>query len=158
MTLSKSMLKLLQAHITSGGSIQSWLATYHFNADQQTVDAIKVQMDDFVRETSKQNRTSTPKANPVANKKPENVSNQRMPGPIQQAKNLAGFAKDAVKKAVSTGSVKVPETQAEKRFNICQKCPHFNAKSSRCNLCGCFMKTKVKFSAASCPDKPARWK
>ncbi len=81
-----------------------------------------------------------------------------MPGPIQQAKNLAGFAKDAVKKAVTTGSVKVPETQAEIRFDICKKCPNFDPKKNRCKLCGCLMKTKVKFSAASCPDKPPRWK
>lgn len=156
MTLSKSMLTLLQEHITSGGSIQSWLATYHFKADKATVDSITTQLIDFKRENanlSKISRQPRKAAEPV---KP-NVKS-RVPGPIQQAKNLAGFAKDTIKHVAKGGSVKVPETQAEKRLAICQKCPHYNGKTNRCNLCGCFMKTKVKFSAASCPDKPPRWK
>ena len=42
----------------------------------------------------------------------------------------------------------------DKRFAICQTCPHL--KKDRCTLCGCFMKKKSKIPGALCPIK--KWK
>lgn len=38
---------------------------------------------------------------------------------------------------------------ADKRFSMCQACPHF--EDPRCTLCGCFMQAKTKIPQASCP-------
>lgn len=35
------------------------------------------------------------------------------------------------------------------RWRICRKCP--DLKAGICSHCGCFMKAKVKLSAAECP-------
>ena len=41
---------------------------------------------------------------------------------------------------------------AEAGFAICNACPEL-INESRCNLCGCFMRTKTKIAGASCPLK-----
>ena len=44
---------------------------------------------------------------------------------------------------------------SEYRLEICKKCEFFTEKSS-CEVCGCFMKHKVKIPQASCPV--GKWK
>ena len=47
---------------------------------------------------------------------------------------------------------------ASKRFDICKECPYFKSKFSRCSICGCFMKAKIRVSGAKCPiDKWDRY-
>lgn len=40
---------------------------------------------------------------------------------------------------------------AQNRYDICKSCEHFNLETKNCNLCGCFMKVKVKIPEAFCP-------
>lgn len=36
------------------------------------------------------------------------------------------------------------------RITLCNSCEHLNGPS--CNLCGCYIKHKAKWSTESCPD------
>lgn len=49
---------------------------------------------------------------------------------------------------------KIRKDLGEKRFAVCQQCPHL--KNDRCTLCGCFMKAKSKIPGAQCPIQ--KWK
>lgn len=40
------------------------------------------------------------------------------------------------------------------RYNICLSCKHLNGK--KCNICGCYVKTKTRWSTESCPIN--KWK
>lgn len=63
-------------------------------------------------------------------------------------------AVDAIKDALR-GQLEITEkTQSERRYDICQACPHFQATLT-CGKCGCFMPAKVKLAQAECPDN--RW-
>jgi hypothetical protein len=42
---------------------------------------------------------------------------------------------------------------AQKRYEVCKKCEHFNTNYTKCNICGCIMKIKVKISSSKCPIK-----
>jgi hypothetical protein len=146
MLLAQAMIELLHKHIQEGGSIKTFLAKYKIKAEDANMPQIKKQLADYMAKLKAEGKTI-----PKPAEKP-------MPSMVQQMKNLGTFAKNQVKDVVTKGRVKVPLTQGEKRFAICQKCPHFKPETSRCSLCGCFMKTKTKFTAAKCPDNPPRWK
>jgi hypothetical protein len=45
----------------------------------------------------------------------------------------------------------LPKEEREKRLEICRKCEHFKPDSSRCGVCGCFMKIKTALAVADCP-------
>ena len=47
------------------------------------------------------------------------------------------------------GGFKMNRSLGDKRFSMCQACPHF--EDPRCTLCGCFMQAKTKIPQASCP-------
>jgi hypothetical protein len=173
------MLMLLNDHIKNGGSIRTWLTKYNIKGDDVKLPEIKKQLSVYLNEADnsvrKERLAAANKRIDEANKKKiaeqeksaaleivekerERIQKKKMPSKLQMAKNLSKFAGDAAKELVKSGSVKTPVSLADKRFSICQKCPHFNNKSNRCGICGCFMKNKVKFTAAKCPDKPPRWK
>jgi hypothetical protein len=38
---------------------------------------------------------------------------------------------------------KVSKEVRDERYDTCKACPSFNAKSKRCNDCGCFMEAKT---------------
>jgi hypothetical protein len=64
-------------------------------------------------------------------------------------------AADMASKAIAGGYA---STQvATDRYQTCLGCEHFMRKQSRCSLCGCFMRAKVKIALAECPAKPSRW-
>lgn len=46
---------------------------------------------------------------------------------------------------------RVPEHIAEKRYEICKKCPEFRKFTTQCSICNCFMGAKTKLPNASCP-------
>lgn len=46
--------------------------------------------------------------------------------------------------------LKQPEAQA--RYDICKPCDNFKKELATCTKCGCFMKVKVKFENAKCPE------
>lgn len=40
---------------------------------------------------------------------------------------------------------------SEKRIAICEQCPEYSKRTSRCDVCGCFMNFKTLLYDASCP-------
>lgn len=45
---------------------------------------------------------------------------------------------------------------AEERLEICKSCPHYYARISKCNQCGCIVDYKAMIMSSKCPlDK---WK
>jgi hypothetical protein len=52
---------------------------------------------------------------------------------------------------VNPNKERVAEADAEKRLEICEKCPSLLRATHQCKECGCFMKLKVKLANATCP-------
>lgn len=50
-----------------------------------------------------------------------------------------------------------PDHIAEARLKICENCPELNKAIYQCKECGCFMKLKVKLTAAHCPLSEPKW-
>ena len=71
----------------------------------------------------------------------------------EQAKNITKTAYDIVKDFVFNGTIIAPDEVKKARIDICRDCNRFDPDHTRCRECGCFMPTKVKFSAARCPLK-----
>tara|TARA_A100001388_G_scaffold2368_1_gene1763 strand:+ start:2657 stop:2902 length:246 start_codon:yes stop_codon:yes gene_type:complete len=71
----------------------------------------------------------------------------------EQAKNITRTAYDIVKGFVFNGTLIAPDEVKKARIDICRDCNRFDPDHTRCRECGCFMPTKVKFSAARCPLK-----
>lgn len=71
--------------------------------------------------------------------------------PVKLLFNLTETAADAFKKALKDGVVVAAEEVIDKRMDLCYRCAAFEREQVRCKLCGCFMKTKVRFEAAKCP-------
>tara|TARA_B100000927_G_scaffold273501_1_gene251987 strand:+ start:911 stop:1156 length:246 start_codon:yes stop_codon:yes gene_type:complete len=69
----------------------------------------------------------------------------------EQAKNITRTAYDIVKGFVFDGTLIAPDVVKKARIDICRDCNRFDPDHARCRECGCFMPTKVKFSAARCP-------
>lgn len=74
-----------------------------------------------------------------------------MPDIVEMASNLGKQIVDSTLTLAVSGQVFVDENIQNNRFTICAKCEHFILNQSRCNICGCYMKTKVKLIAAKCP-------
>lgn len=66
-----------------------------------------------------------------------------VPISMSTARSLTRAAADVVK------NQRVDLTERERRYNICLKCPERN--HNRCNLCGCFLKTKTILKNSKCP-------
>ena len=67
--------------------------------------------------------------------------------------NLTETATNVIAHAVKSGIVIANTEKTNKRIEICYTCSNLDKSAVRCNLCGCFMQTKVRFDAAVCPDK-----
>lgn len=85
--------------------------------------------------------------------KREDIS--KFPSFFQQARNLAKEAWQTGKIAAQGLPVLVEADVAFQRLTICQGCEFFK-EESRCEKCGCFMKTKTQLTSASCPV--GKWK
>lgn len=62
---------------------------------------------------------------------------------------------DSTTKAIRGGYATTEVATA--RYQACLACEHFVRDASRCSLCGCFMRAKVKVALAACPANPPRW-
>jgi hypothetical protein len=49
----------------------------------------------------------------------------------------------------------VPRRVSKERYDTCLECEHLRKTLQQCKLCGCFIKGKVQFQDAQCPD--GRW-
>lgn len=78
----------------------------------------------------------------------EDVS--KFPPFFQQIRNLGKEMWAAGKNAARGLPVLVTADVAFERFSTCQSC-EFLKDDSRCEKCGCFMKTKTQLASSSCP-------
>lgn len=67
--------------------------------------------------------------------------------------SLKGIVQGATNRVASkVGALNSKTSElGEARLGICQSCPLFKASSSKCEECGCFMKTKVLARSSRCP-------
>jgi hypothetical protein len=77
----------------------------------------------------------------------KDAGDKKLPGLIQQAKNLSSAL---VRHAASGFANVTPEVQ-EARLSICHACPHYLKESNRCAKCGCHLASKTKLSTSHCP-------
>jgi len=71
--------------------------------------------------------------------------------PVRLLFNLTGTTAAVIKKAIVDGVVVADDKVIEQRINLCYTCSAFEKEQVRCKLCGCFMKTKVRFEVSKCP-------
>jgi len=60
-------------------------------------------------------------------------------------------ASKGVSAVVNEKKIISDQLSAEKRLDICNRCPHLEKKMGRCDLCGCFVSLKVKLDFETCP-------
>ena len=85
---------------------------------------------------------------------------QKLPPASQQIRDLATTHWRSLKAWIKGSQVIASHDIAEKRWEICKKCPHLlydevnpdtNKKDGRCSHCACFMNVKVHYATAECP-------
>ena len=90
---------------------------------------------------------------------------QQLPPASQMIRNLAVDHWRSLKSWLKGSQVITTQKEAERRWNICLKCPNLkydetnpdtNKKDGRCTHCGCFMKVKVHYAVSECPIN--KWK
>lgn len=66
---------------------------------------------------------------------------------------------ETIGRHVMSGLDRASDEEYARRRAICDRCPHHEPVSDRCNLCGCWLEgaifNKLRIGVASCPDK--RW-
>lgn len=77
---------------------------------------------------------------------------RELPSILEMAKNLVGSAKDIAAGAIAGEGLAVEQTIYEHRMNICEGCEFFINETSRCSVCGCYMKAKAMFKKTYCPE------
>lgn len=65
--------------------------------------------------------------------------------------NLTETVANSIKLAVQKGVILASDGKIKERINICTNCEDLDKQQARCNLCGCYMNTKVRFEVAKCP-------
>ena len=90
---------------------------------------------------------------------------QKLPPASQMIRNIAVDHWKSLKSWLKGSQVITTQEEAERRWEICLKCPHLkydetnpdtNKKDGRCTHCGCFMNVKVHYAVAECPI--GKWK
>ena len=85
---------------------------------------------------------------------------QQLPPASQMIRNIATDHWRSLKSWLKGSQVISTQEEAERRWNICLKCPNLkydetnpdtNKKDGRCTHCGCFMNVKVHYAVAECP-------
>ena len=85
---------------------------------------------------------------------------QQLPPASQMIRNIATDHWRSLKSWLKGSQVITTQEEAERRWNICLKCPNLkydetnpdtNKKDGRCTHCGCFMNVKVHYAVAECP-------
>ena len=89
----------------------------------------------------------------------------QLPPASQMIRNIATDHWRSLKSWLKGSQVIASQDEAERRWNICLKCPNLlydevnpdtNKKDGRCTHCGCFMNVKVHYAVAECPIN--KWK
>ena len=88
------------------------------------------------------------------------ATEKKLPPTSQMVRDLAVTHWKTLGAWLKGSQVIAPQEIAEKRWEICKKCPHLlydqvnpdtNKKDGRCTHCGCFMNVKVHYAVAECP-------
>ena len=113
-----------------------------------TPPVIDVQMPDVDCPSCKDTKDSKAKM-PEPKKRPDvvNPATQKLPSLWQQAKNFAKASVDHVKGGMHEVSPEVKQA----RLDTCYGCEFYIKDSGRCAACGCFLQTKARWLANSCP-------
>jgi hypothetical protein len=83
---------------------------------------------------------------------------------LTNAVTAAGRVAGAIGSAIVHGepireAIVVDDVEADRRYAICQTCPHYLPATDQCGKCSCFLKhAKRWLKTESCPDTPDRWK
>jgi len=72
---------------------------------------------------------------------------------LKVSKSLSSAASKAAKAVIDNKQIISPKLDAQKRLDICNKCPSLDKSGGRCEECGCFVIVKVKLDFESCPLK-----
>ena len=89
----------------------------------------------------------------------------KLPPASQMIRNIATDHWRSLKSWLKGSQVITTQKEAERRWEICKKCPHLlydetnpdtNKKDGRCSHCACFMNVKVHYAVAECPIN--KWK
>jgi hypothetical protein len=74
---------------------------------------------------------------------------------LNKLKGLSETVADSIGQIAKGKNVFVESTVQSSRMAICHSCPDFNATTTQCKRCGCFMSAKTRLKVASCPI--AKW-
>ena len=70
---------------------------------------------------------------------------------MNKLKGLSETVTDSFGELSKGKSVFVESAVQEARMATCRSCEDFNAKTTQCRRCGCFMSAKTRLKAGSCP-------
>jgi hypothetical protein len=85
---------------------------------------------------------------------------KQLPPASQMIRNIATDHWRSLKAWVKGSQVIAPQEEAQRRWEICKKCPKLlydetnpdtGKRDGRCTECGCFMNVKVHYAVAECP-------
>jgi hypothetical protein len=70
---------------------------------------------------------------------------------LQKLKGFSETVTDSIGEIAKGKSMFVESSVQSTRMAICHACPDFNANTTQCKKCGCFMSAKTRLKASSCP-------
>jgi hypothetical protein len=70
---------------------------------------------------------------------------------LERLKNLSETVTDSFGELAKGNNIFVEQQIQQTRMSTCQSCEDFNAKTTQCKKCGCFMSAKTRLKTASCP-------
>lgn len=73
------------------------------------------------------------------------------PSAFQMARNIAKEAWNTAKNVSKKLPILVSTEVGFARYSTCEGCEKFDTKTTRCQACGCYMRTKTQMASASCP-------
>ena len=77
------------------------------------------------------------------------------PRGLRKAAGFARFAAETAVVAASGEPIRVDRQTYRQRIAACGSCCH--NIDNECQLCGCLMPRKARYTTATCPDSPSRW-
>ena len=120
----------------------------------------------MIKPVPKVDREATDKELKCIEKTEEMIREEnKLPPASQMIRNIATDHWRSLKSWLKGSQVIASQDEAERRWNICLKCPNLlydevnpdtNKKDGRCTHCGCFMNVKVHYAVAECPIN--KWK
>ena len=86
----------------------------------------------------------------------DNNNKEEFPSLPEQGKNIAKFTFEVVKNVIDISprnetKLIIPEEEQKQRLDVCKKCDYYSVRQNRCRQCGCYLGTKIKFGASTCP-------